>query len=109
MLGVASSDQAAEVDPLLLDKVNLLGYQFYTCFCRLMEKEPVQDLVSLTDKEREVLRWLAKGYTKHEIADRIHLSSHTVDFHVRNSLKKLGARNTTAAVVMALSRGLIQI
>lgn len=61
----------------------------------------------LTVREREVLCWTARGKTSSETGDILRVSSQTVDFHLRNACRKLGASNRTNAVALALIRGLI--
>jgi DNA-binding CsgD family transcriptional regulator len=62
----------------------------------------------LSAREREILGLVAAGMTADEIAERLVLSSHTVETHVRNSVRKLGARGRLHAVVLALQNGEIQ-
>jgi DNA-binding CsgD family transcriptional regulator len=59
----------------------------------------------LTDREREVLTLLARGYTGEEVARELTVSAETVRAHVRNSVTKLHARTRLHAVVLALQRG----
>src|SRR5579859_1141081 len=47
----------------------------------------------LTGREREVLELLAQGYAYKEIADRLHLSVHTVNAHLRHIYEKLHVRS----------------
>jgi DNA-binding NarL/FixJ family response regulator len=63
--------------------------------------------VTLTDREREILRLLAGGNSNEEIAEQLFLSPETVRAHVVKASKKLGARNRTHAVVEALRLSLI--
>lgn len=55
----------------------------------------------LTSRETEVLRWTADGKTSSEVGQIMGISERTVNFHVNNSLEKLGAANKTAGVVLA--------
>src|SRR5439155_8790274 len=64
---------------------------------------------SLTPRESEVLRLLADGLGNKEIAARINLSEHTVKFHIRSILGKLGASSRTEAVSRGLRSGLIEL
>lgn len=64
-------------------------------------------VVGLSAREREVLRWSAAGLTRREIARTIALSFHTVDFHIRNILRKLDAKNMLLAVAKAQHVGMI--
>jgi DNA-binding NarL/FixJ family response regulator len=61
----------------------------------------------LTERETEVLRLLAGGYSNREIADAIHLSEGTVKNHISNILSKMGVRDRTRAVLKGLAEGLI--
>ena len=58
---------------------------------------------SLTDREREVLRLIAEGYTDGEIGRQLCISVFTVQNHVKSILRKLDARNRTHASVLLCS------
>jgi DNA-binding CsgD family transcriptional regulator len=59
----------------------------------------------LSDREREVLARVAMGETGETIADALHISSATVETHVRHCLAKLGAKNRPHAIALGLQRG----
>ena len=61
----------------------------------------------ITDREKKVLELSALGMTKLEIGTRLSISVHTVDYHARNLLFKLNARNMTSAVAIAIRNDLI--
>lgn len=61
----------------------------------------------LTSREKEILEWTAEGRTSSSISDTLHISEATVNFHIRNVLKKLNVSNKTAAAVQAVRLGLI--
>jgi len=61
----------------------------------------------LSPREREILRLASDGSSNAEIARTLHLSAETVKSHLRNSYEKLGAKDRTAAVALAMRRGLI--
>ena len=58
-------------------------------------------LASLTEREREVFALLAEGKTNKEIASSFFLTEGTVKVHVRNILRKLGARTRTEVAIYA--------
>ena len=63
--------------------------------------------VALTDREREVLAWAARGKTTDETAEILTISHETVQTHVNRAMRKLGATNKTHAAVQAVFLGLI--
>jgi DNA-binding NarL/FixJ family response regulator len=63
----------------------------------------------LTARESEVLRFLADGLGNKEIAIRLGISEHTIKFHIRSILGKLGASSRTEAVSRGLRSGLIEL
>ena len=63
--------------------------------------------VRLTEREREVLRLVARGETDAEIAAHLVLSTHTVHRHIANIRTKLGVPSRTAAAAWALRNELI--
>ena len=60
----------------------------------------------LTERENEVLRLVAKGYTYGEIAEQLYISHKTVQNHVRNILNKLQLRKRYELMRYAIKRGL---
>jgi DNA-binding NarL/FixJ family response regulator len=69
-------------------------------------QEPAE---ALTARENEVLTLLAEGLSNREIAARLHISEHTIKFHIRSILGKLGASSRTEAVTRGLRSGLIEL
>jgi DNA-binding CsgD family transcriptional regulator len=62
----------------------------------------------LSGQEVSVLRELARGLSTEEVAERLVVSPHTVRTHVKNGMRKLGARTRAHAVAVALSEGAIE-
>lgn len=60
----------------------------------------------LSRREVEVLRLVAAGHSNREIAETLVLSVHTVERHVANIYRKVGARGRAQAVLYAIGRGL---
>lgn len=61
----------------------------------------------LSEREREILELLVEGNTKARIAERLTLSPHTIDGHVRNIYTKLHVNNRSGAVAKALKENLL--
>jgi DNA-binding NarL/FixJ family response regulator len=62
---------------------------------------------SLTPREHEILRMVARGLDSQSIADQTHISITTVRGHVQRLLEKLGAHSKLEAVIRAADHGLI--
>ncbi len=62
---------------------------------------------SLTAREQEVLRLLARGLRNKEMAARLHVSERTINFHLANIYQKLNVSGRTEALSKALEQGLI--
>ncbi len=63
-------------------------------------------LDALTDREREMLAWVATGRSNQEIAKELFLSPATVRTHISRAMGKLGARDRAQLVVFAVRAGL---
>lgn len=63
----------------------------------------------LTGREIDVLRHVATGNRNRDIAERLFISEETVKVHVKHIMEKLGASDRTAAVAIAVRRGIIQL
>eukprot|EP00887_Chlorella_sp_A99_P003802 scaffold31.g3802.t1 len=73
----------------------------------LLPKFSPNSAIGLTDREVEVLKWVADGKTASEISMIMLISVHTVNFHVKKAVTKLNTSNTTAAVTRAAMLGLL--
>lgn len=67
---------------------------------------PQTGLASLTEREREILGLVAKGWSNRQIADELVISERTARTHVSNVLRKLGLSSRTQAALVALREGL---
>jgi len=70
------------------------------------EKDPYQNL---TDREREMLKLVAEGYTAKEIADMLVISLRTVETHKTNLMKKLNIHNKADLIRFAIRKGIITL
>ena len=63
----------------------------------------------LSSRELEVLQLVAEGHSNNEIGDRLHISQATVKSHLIHIFDKLGVNDRTAAVTVALRRGILSL
>jgi DNA-binding NarL/FixJ family response regulator len=61
----------------------------------------------LTERERSILNFLVDGISRKEIADRLFVSYHTIDFHIRNIYRKLQVNTQSDAVAKSLRERLL--
>ena len=66
------------------------------------------DVTLLSSREYEVLELITKGFTTSQIAEKLHLSIHTINSHRKNILKKLNLSSPTELIVYALESGLVK-
>jgi DNA-binding NarL/FixJ family response regulator len=72
----------------------------------LPTRAPHPELKQLTDREREIVAWVATGRSNDEIADELVVSPATVRTHVSRAMVKLHARDRAQLVVFAVQSGL---
>lgn len=70
-------------------------------------EENTHTTLQLSQRELELLRWLAEGYSSKQIADYMDISKHTVDTHRRNLIQKTGCYNIVQLVARCTRQGLI--
>jgi DNA-binding NarL/FixJ family response regulator len=109
--GILSSDVSNEI---LIQAIKAIASGLMV-FDRALISQPLRETEEapltepLTPREREVLSLLADGLANKEIALRLNISEHTIKFHIRSILGKLGASSRTEAVRRGLRSGLIEL
>ena len=92
------------------------GYFFYPSVAKvvvegylqqLKNPQAADDYETLSDREREVLRLIAEGYSSNDIAQKLFISVKTVLGHRTNIMAKLNIHNRTELVKYALRKGMI--
>lgn len=64
--------------------------------------------VNLSERELEIIKLIAEGYTNAQIAVVLYISNHTVNTHRKNIMKKIGVNNTAGIVMYAVKMKLVQ-
>jgi LuxR family transcriptional regulator, quorum-sensing system regulator BjaR1 len=105
---ISLATEHLNLDPVAKNALQLIGVYTHNRIRSLARpQQERRDL--LTDREREVLRWVAGGKTSWEISVILKISERTVKFHLVEASRKLNAVNRTSAVAKALARGLIKL
>ncbi|MHC5597365.1 MAG: response regulator transcription factor [Nostoc sp.] len=78
-------------------------------FLSIREKVVTNPVQSLTPREIEVLVMLGSGLGNKAIAKRLHISEHTVKFHLSSIFQKLSVSSRTEAVAVGIRLGLIML
>ena len=63
----------------------------------------------LTNRETEILEFIARGFLNKQIASELDISEQTIKNHVTSILRKLNANARTEAVVIGIKRGIITL
>jgi len=76
------------------------------CKIKMLEFE---SSLNLTDREIEILSWIARGKSNSVIADILNISHHTVNTYVRRIFLKTNTNDRTSACLYGISNGFIQL
>ena len=73
----------------------------------LSRETPPAEQVGLSDREQEILRFVADGLTNGAIARKLFVTEQTIKFHLGSIYRKLGASNRTEATHWAVTNGVV--
>lgn len=89
--------------------LNALAWHFHTACVEITR--PAEDncnmRVALSQRELDCLRWVAEGKSSWEIGRILQISENTVNFHLKNAMRKLGATSRIQAAIVAIRLNLI--
>lgn len=85
----------------------VLGPEVQTGVAREIQQREMLTRPRLTPRELEILALAAQGLSSPQIGERLHLSAATVKTHLQNVYDKLGVTDRTAAVAVAMRRGIL--
>lgn len=88
--------------------VYMICVQYWLKYCELADGRYPGE-AGLTAQEVECLKWCKEGKTNWEIGEILGISQKTVEFHVGNTMKKLGASNRITAVIIGIKSGIIHL
>lgn len=112
--GILTTHCDAQEVKTALDNIRL-GKRFYCGDILEVMMQPTamesakRDHELLSSRELEVLQWIVKGQTTTQIADQLNVSTHTINSHRKNMLKKLRLTSPVELIVYAVKSGWIDL
>lgn len=100
-LGLALTD--------ILKGNNYFSKEFLNAARQLLPQKRKRTNVQLSDREKDVLKYICLGYSNIEIAESMALSTHTIDAHRKKLLHKIGAKNTASMIMITMKDGIIDV
>ena len=105
---------------LVIDKEQSCDFQYFVkidsteneiegAFEKFLPQNENEETSKLSEREKDIVRLVAKGLTNKEIADKLFLSIHTVITHRKNISAKLGIRTISGLTTYAILNGLVNI
>lgn len=83
-----------------------LSHLSMTCISTIADRQrPDTTEINLTRREIEILRWTADGGSAKSISNALDISADTVNFHLKNCMRKLNASSKVAAAAYAIAYG----
>ncbi len=108
VLSFASRDEDSE-PTARLGHLNALAALFHVAFSDISQSEErARDTpIQLSPRERDCLTWTALGKSSWDIGMIMKISENTVNFHVKNAMRKLGTTSRTVAAIKSIQLNLI--
>ena len=102
----ASVDEILEGINSIFDGKKFLSSQTKNVLSK-KEKDGLNTIPKLTRREKEIMIEAAQGLTTQQIAEKLFISTHTVDSHRKNLIEKFKTSNLSSAITTAIEYGLI--
>ena len=96
----------AEVDPTTLVLLESFSSAVHNGLVAYYSDATVEK-AGLSDRENEVLKWIARGKSSSDIATILDLSASSIDTYTRRVFKKLGVHDRVSAAISGISQGVI--
>ena len=111
LVSVTSPEIGRSFDKLVAEyqhEVHLMSIYMHSKMQARISQE-ASEQINLTSREVECLLWTAHGKTAWEISMILKISEATVNYHLKNAMRKLGVHSKAHAVAKTLILGLIQV
>lgn len=106
-ISFASSKRVKLPEDIVL-RLTVIACHFHLAYCALASTKHLGH-TQLSAREAECLQWSASGKSSWEIGNILHISENTVNYHMKNAMRKLGTSSRVLAVLKAHKLRLIDI
>ena len=106
---VAFSSDRCDFSPEEMAEIQLIATHAYSRFMRVSKFKDIAQISTLTERECEILHYVAAGKTNRQIANLFALSEYSIKDHMKNISLKLKASNRAHAVSLGILSGQIMI
>ncbi|MER9402279.1 LuxR family transcriptional regulator [Mesorhizobium sp. M0615] len=89
--------------------LELAAFHFHRRFTKFENLSVSEKTPDLSLREKECILWTAKGKSSWEVGTILGISANTVDFHIKNVMRKLDTCNRTAAAIKAVNFGIVDV
>ncbi|UWU25817.1 LuxR family transcriptional regulator (plasmid) [Rhizobium sp. CB3060] len=98
-----------EFDNMAMAYLQLAAVHFHLELAKIPKPSCTENIPDLSSRERECILWVARGKSSWDIGIILGISNNTVDFHIKNAMRKLDVTSRTVAAVKALNSGIIEL
>jgi len=91
------------------DAIPTTIFKNFKKFAIVGKKLMLQHTVSLTDREKEIVRWFAEGLSYKDIAEKLSISIRTVEVHKNNIMEKLKFKTNVDLIKYAIKKGFVEL
>ena len=98
-----------EAERAQVQQLYLMAQQFHIVMADFTAAKEVELAHKLSLRERDCLGWSAQGKSSWDISTILGISENTVNFHLKNAMRKLGASSRVVAAIKAMRLGLIDL
>ncbi|MER9222945.1 LuxR family transcriptional regulator [Mesorhizobium sp. M0644] len=89
--------------------LQIAALQFHLMVTKFANSSALKQIHNLSPREKECILWTARGKSSWETGVILGISSNTVDFHLKNVMRKLDAVSRTVAAIKAVGLGIIEV
>ncbi|KLK89898.1 LuxR family transcriptional regulator [Microvirga vignae] len=98
-----------EIQHRTITYLQLAALHFHLRIAKFANSSVVEDPPNLSLREKECILWVTRGKSSWDIGGILGISEHTVNFHIKNVMRKLGSSSRTGAAVKAVILGIIEL